>query len=382
MTVPQATPPETGTSNSKLLRAAIWVAIGALIAAAIVCVIMVLVGSAGGLVGRAFLTILLMVAFSGVAILDTYLAPRRPVWFALTSMVVWVVTLLIGAVMIWLPFRDSFTSEYGGGAGRFMSFLLIVLILQLAVLHVRLYVKAWERNRTSFVNIVATITIVLVGLLALMLVFPLMLKEWVHFYDIYWRLTVAVAILAAVGTALVPLVNALFAPRRSAYTHGGQGWPTYADGVTPLPVLTNGQPDWNAYYTGYPTEQQQVWQGQDAATAPVPPSWPAPEPAPAIAPEPAAQPYADAYGTPAAPDWPAPTPPMSAPQQSPAAPEPQHPAPAAQPPAAPAPAQPVAPEQEQPAPPATGPQEPPAPGQSPAPGYEDFPPPPPLPEQR
>ena len=335
MTAPQVTPPDTATSNSKLLRAAIWVAIGALIAAAIVCVIMVLLGSANGIVGRAFLTILLMVAFSGVALLDTYLAPRRPVWFALTSMVVWVVTLLIGAIMIWLPFRSFFEDQYGGGAGRFLAFLLIVLILQLGVLHVRLYVKAWHRHRSTFTNIVAWVTIVLVALLALALVFPLMLREWVRFYDIYWRLTVAIAILAAVGTALVPLVNALFAPHRgAAHPTAPQGWPTYADGFTPLPVLPDGQPDWNAYYTGYPT---QMYQGVDAAAAAPAPAWPAPEQAPAIAPEPVAQPYADPYGAPASPDWPAPAPPSVQP-------------PVAQPPAAP--------------------------------GYEGFPPPPPLPGQR
>jgi hypothetical protein len=175
----------------------------------------------------------------------------------------------------------------------------------------------------------------------------------VHFYDIYWRLTVAIAILAAVGTALVPLVNALFAPHRAAAGPSTvpQGWPTYADGVTPLPVLPDGQPDWNAYYTGYPT---QAYQGMDAAPAapapaappapappaPAPPAqaWPAPEPAPAIAPEPTAapRPYIDPYAMPAESDWPAPAP----------APQPQAP----QPPAAP--------------------------------GYGDYPPPPPLPGQR
>ena len=97
------TEPGAGDSSSSLVRAAIWVAIGALIAAAIVCVVWVLVGTQNGIIGRAFLTILLLAAFAGVAIIDAHLAPRRPAWFALASMVTWVVTLLIGAVMIWLP---------------------------------------------------------------------------------------------------------------------------------------------------------------------------------------------------------------------------------------------------------------------------------------
>ena len=61
-------PPATA-SESKLIRIAIWVAIGALIAAALVCVVWVLIGSQNGLIGRAFLTILLLAAFAGVALI-------------------------------------------------------------------------------------------------------------------------------------------------------------------------------------------------------------------------------------------------------------------------------------------------------------------------
>jgi len=291
MTVP-GTPPTTDTSNSKLIRIAIWVAIGALIAAALVCVVWVLVGTANGIIGRAFLTILLLAAFAGVAILDTHLAPRRPSWFALTSMIVWVVTLLIGAVMIWMPDRSY--AFYDSGFTRFFSFLLIVLILQLGVLHVRLFHKAWTRNRTRFIDVVAIVTIILVALLALMLVFPLMLNEYIRFHDIYWRLVVAIAILAAVGTALVPLVNALFAPKRPRPAAHGPAWPTFVDGVTPLPVLPNGNPDWNAYYTGYPSPGARILALPGAAPGsghPVALQQPAMPAAPAqVAPQPASSP--------------------------------------------------------------------------------------------
>ncbi|WP_200847058.1 hypothetical protein, partial [Microbacterium sp. 18062] len=264
MTVPDTTPaaePET-LRSARLVRAAIWVAIGALIAAAIVSVVWVLVGTQNGIVGRAFLTILLLAAFAGVAILDAHLAPRRPAWFALVSMAGWVVALLVGAFLIWMPersvvsgFGDLYSPSPLTGISRFLSFLLIVLIIQLAILHVRLYTKAVARVPSTFNRITGYITIALVVGLAFMLILPLMLNEWVRFYELYWRLVVAVTILAAVGTALVPLVNLLFAPRRprEAAPQSAPAWPTYADGVTPLPVLQDGSPDWNAYYTGYPT---------------------------------------------------------------------------------------------------------------------------------
>jgi hypothetical protein len=277
--------PSTGAGAPRALRWAIWVALFALIAAAIVCVIWVLVGPENGIVGRAFLTILLLAAFAGVAILDTHLAQRRPAWFALTSMVTWVVTMLLGAFLIWMPADGS---AYFDGVGRFLSFLLIVLVLQLALLHLRLYTKALERHVNGFTRTVGITTIALVAILALMLVIPLTFHEFIDFRDFYWRIVMAVTILAAVGTALVPLVNALFAPKRprpAAYpavgaypqqapgypqgqpaAHTGapapQPWPTFADGVTPLPVMPDGSPDWNAYYTGYPSVPQQSAPGQ------------------------------------------------------------------------------------------------------------------------
>jgi len=278
----------TDASNSKLLRIAIWVAIGALIAAAIVCVVWVLLGPSNDFIGRAFLTILLLAAFAGVAILDAHLAPRRPAWFALTSMIVWVVILIVGAFMIWMPL-----AMYGYGIARFFSFLLIVLILQLGVLHVRLYAKAYLRYVTAFTRIVAAVTVALVAILAFMLVYALMLNEFLDFGEWYWRIVVAVTILAAVGTALIPLINVLFAPKKPrpapvpAPVYAPVAWPTYVDGVTPLPVLPDGSPDWNAYYTGYPTqvapapahhaEDQYPGQWQPPTENPPAQHWPAPE---------------------------------------------------------------------------------------------------------
>jgi len=254
-------PARADATTSPLLRAAIWVAIGALIAAAIVCVVWVLTGSQNGIVGRAFLTILLLAAFAGVAILDAHLAPRRPAWFALASMASWVIALLIGAALIWMPERYSW-----GGFPRLIQFLLVVLILQLVLLHLRLYLKASRRYVTAFTQTVVVITIALVVGLAALLIIPLVIGEYVDFRDLYWRIAVAVAILAAVGTALIPLLNALFAPRkvRSASGYGAAAaqsgsqpellpWPTYVDGVTPLPILPDGSPDWTAYYTGIPS---------------------------------------------------------------------------------------------------------------------------------
>ncbi|UWF77867.1 MULTISPECIES: hypothetical protein [Microbacterium] len=304
-------------NTSLLLRGAIWIAIGALIAAAFVCVVWVLIGDQDGLVGRAFLTIFLLAAFAGVAIAETGLAPNRPDWLALTSMITWIIALLVGAVKIWLP--ESEEEYYGLEAARFLQFLLVVGILQLALLHVRLYLKAARRHVTAFTRGIVIGTLVLLGVLVALLVFALTFPHTFEYGEFYWRIVVAVTILVAVGTTLIPLLNALFAPKRQpapAAAPTVAAWPTYADGRTPLPVMPDGSPDWNAYYTGYPT--------YPAVQQPLQSPAPAATPAAETAGHPQAQTFAgasSAYAGPPSPGFP--PPPPAAPQSPPAAaPEP------------------------------------------------------------
>ncbi len=315
--------PETAKAEKKnmslLIRGAIWIAIGALIAAAIVCVIWVLIGDQDGLIGRAFLTILLLAAFAGIAILEAGLAPNRPDWLALASMVSWIVALLVGAVKIWLPDDE----DYFGGAERFFQLLLVIGILQLALLHVRLFTPAAKRHVTTFTRVIYIVTLVFLVALVAMLIFFLTFPHTFDYVELYWRIVVALTILAAVGTTLVPLLNALFAPKKrpaaaAAAPSAAQAWPTYADGFTPLPVLPDGQPDWNAYYTGYPTAPQQASLPPAAPsqfpTAPTPP----PVAAPTASPVPEAP---DAPAVPVAPAAPVATePPAPAVQEAPPVP--------------------------------------------------------------
>ncbi|WP_288785060.1 hypothetical protein [uncultured Microbacterium sp.] len=332
--------PITSPESNKILRASIWVAIGALIAAALVCVVWVLIGDENGIVGKAFLTVLLLAAFAGVAILETNLAARRPAWLALASMLAWVLILLIGAFLIWMP-----TSGYFGvGAERFFRFILIALIIQGALLHARLLLRAYERHQTTFTTVVTYVTIGLVVILAVMLVLSLMTDEFVTYRPLYWRVVVALAILAAVGTAIVPLVNALFAPKApraaapapyngvppaygrvpaAALTPAPLPWPTFADGVTPLPALPDGTPDWNAYYTGRPTYAPAASAAQ--ASQPMSAAAAAPTAAAPAAPPTGAAPAAPPTGAPASDPAAAPwyrgyPPPPPVPTQPPVAP--------------------------------------------------------------
>jgi hypothetical protein len=172
-------------------------------------------------------------------------------------------------------YNDFDLYGWDNGVTRFLEFLAIVLVLRLALLHVRLYLKAHARYVTTFTTVVTIVTIALLGILVVMLLIPLLFPRELDYAEFYWRVVVALAILVAVGTALIPLINALSAPKKPArpraaphpYPAPTQQWPTYADGRTPLPVMPDGTPDWNAYYTGYPT-----YGPAQHAQAPLPPA--------------------------------------------------------------------------------------------------------------
>ena len=309
----------------KLIRGAIYIAIAALLLAAIVCVVWVFMPNQGSLIGRAFLTILLLAAFSGAVLLDANLAGNRPPWLVLASVVTWVIALLVGAVKIWAPMAPE-EFHYGSSMVRFMQLLCVVGLLQLGLLHQRLYWQAHRRYVTGFTRAIAIATTALLAAMILMLVFFLTFPYAIEYSEWYWRIVIALAILAAVGTLVLPLLNALFAPRERVERPASQpvappvaaypgmqapvqqGWPTFVDGVTPLPVLPDGAPDWEAYRTGVPSPG--AWVPGRAAPAPQPAA-PQAQPAPV---QPAPQPAA-------APQVP-PVPPAPAPPQTHTAPHP------------------------------------------------------------
>lgn len=286
---------------SRVLRGAIWIAIGALIAAAVVCVVWVLVGPQGNaLVARAFLTILLLAGFSACVLMEANLADRRPSWLVLASMVGWVLVLLVGAAKIWAPFPvvdpewgDPYVDENVGE--RIWHFLLSIGVVQLAVWHQHFLWKAHQRHVTAFTRAITITTTALTGALVVMLLLYLAFADLTDFGEFYWRVVVALTILVVVGTLMIPLLNALFAPRRprpvpqpAAYAPQAVPqpmWPTYADGRTPLPVLPDGSPDWQAYYTGVPSVPQPAPGATGAPTHPAPQ---APQAAAPAAPTPAA----------------------------------------------------------------------------------------------
>lgn len=273
--------PQPTEHASPVMRNIIWVAMGALIASALVCVVWVLVGNQDGLIGRAFLTIVLLAGFAAIALAVAHGVGSRPTWLSRAQLVVWIVVVLVGAVKIWMPRGEE---SWGWATERFFHFLLVIGLLHLALLHVRLYVTASLRYVTTATKAISYVTLALLGILVVMLVVYLTVPHLFYYPDVYWRIVASLAILVAVGTIMIPLLNAQFAPRqpkaaRVRYGTTSNGWPTYADGRTPLPQLADGKPDWAAYYA-----HLQSWQAAAPAAAVA-----AEAPAEVLAPEPVAE---------------------------------------------------------------------------------------------
>ena len=232
-----------------LMRGAMWVAIAALIAGAVLCVFWVLVSPEGGVIPKAFMTILALAGFAGTSLLDAQLAARRPSWLVVASMASWVLVLLCTLSLIWVP------TGYVYPVAKVWFFILIVLFVQLTLLHQRLLWRAHRRHVTGFTRALTVVTSAFVLALLVMALVPLTLPTYFVYPEVYGRIMVSLAILGAVGTALVPIITTMFGPKRGAALAAARPlpWPTYRDGMTPLPILPDGQPDFEAQRTGVPS---------------------------------------------------------------------------------------------------------------------------------
>ncbi len=266
---------ETASLLTEVRKKTLWISIGALILTALFSVGLVLFSPEAQVIGKAFTTVLLLAGFSGIIVLLTKVSEKQNPYVALVSMVSWILILLIGVVKIWwdlVPVDEYY--YYLNSAGEFGQFVLIVGVIQLAVLHFSLYTRLFFGVKSKFHQITGKVTVLIVFAIAAMIVIPLTLTQY-DYSDFYWRGVVALSILGAVGTTLLPLVNALTrtdskktvidglppaitpvaVPQVQEFIPVPQGWPVFSDGKTPLPILFDGSPDYQAFYSGQVSPQ-------------------------------------------------------------------------------------------------------------------------------
>lgn len=324
----------TGTTGrSRTMTMALWLAIGMLIAAALLGGYFIIVGDQANVAGRAWMTLLLVAVFAGAVVLDANVSNGPNRWYMAASTIINAVLVAIGLMKLWNGWlQPDDTADPGVWAAQIGRFLAVVVLLRLALLITQVYGLYFVvRAKTTATRVSAIVTLVFVWATALILAIPSSFPE-PDWPDWWWRAAGATSLIAVV-TMVIPLIVRAFEPKE----------PKPAAPVYP-PQPGYGQPGYGQPGYGQPGYGQpgygQPGYGQPPAAPPQHPGY-APQQYPAYPPQPGypqqapAAPPASPVAQPPAP----PAPPVAQPPAPPAPPAPQ----VAQPPAPPAP--PVPPQQ-------------------------------------
>lgn len=227
----------------KLVLQAIIVAV---LAAAAIAIWAIIAGTFGALEQKLLAVVLVFLGFAFFALFDAAVLARRNERLALASVAVALVLLVAGVVKVGV----AQTSDTWGDHGVWQEFsfwMALAFVDRVALLWIWLLDEGRRVARRPLLRGLAVATTGLVVVLALLLSGPL-LTEPEHLPDAYWRATAVAAVLALLGTALLPLLGWLLRDRTPAVVPppGTRrlAWPRYEDG-TPLPADAEGRPDYS-----------------------------------------------------------------------------------------------------------------------------------------
>ena len=189
-------------------RAAVVVLIVSFSATALVGCVVLLTSGFGETQGRVILTTLLIGVFSSVSLchLAVVSRPVRAVGFA--GLVVSAVALVLGLVLIWVP--------WGAGSwqllGQAFRWFGTAGILALTLAQVNLLLLLAGRRRHAIVRVGLPVTIAAAAVVAVMLVIPILTDGDIPGSgagDLYWRLFGVVGIVDALGVVALPVLARL-----------------------------------------------------------------------------------------------------------------------------------------------------------------------------
>jgi hypothetical protein len=209
---PQA--PETPTvRRSRAATMSLFLAIGALIAAAVLGGYFIIVGDQANIAGRAWMTLLLVGLFAGAVVLDANVGNGPNRWYLGVSTIVNVVLVAIGLIKLWNGWlQPEDTAAASVWFVQTMRLVLIIVLFRLALLFTQLYGLYFvTRARSQVGKITAILTIGLVWVTALILAIPAAFPE-PEWPDWWWRVAGA-ATLVAVVTTVIPLIVRAFEPK-------------------------------------------------------------------------------------------------------------------------------------------------------------------------
>lgn len=254
----------------------LFLAIGALIAAAVLGGYFIIVGDQANIAGRAWLTLMLVGLFAGAVVLDANVGNGPNRWYLGVSTIVNVVLVAIGLLKLWNGWlQPEDTSAASVWFVQTLRLLLIIVLFRLALLFTQLYGLYFvARARSQVGKLVAILTIGLVWVTALVLAIPAAFPE-PEWPDWWWRVAGATTLVAVV-TTVIPLILRAFEPKAPKPLRPvQQGYPVQQYPVQQAPVQQYPVQQAPGYYGQAPVQQAPVQQVQ-----PVPPGVPVQQPVP------------------------------------------------------------------------------------------------------
>jgi hypothetical protein len=223
----------------------LYLAIGALVAAAGLGGYFIIVGDQANIAGRAWLTLMLVGLFAGAVVLDANVGNGPNRWYLGVSTIVNVVLVAIGLLKLWNGWlQPEDTAAASVWFVQSLRLVLIVVLLRLALLFTQLYGLYFvTRARSQVGRLMAIVTIGLVWITALILAIPAAFPapEWP---DWWWRVAGATTLVAVV-TTVIPLILRAFEPKepkpprpvvQQPVYPAQQGYPVQQAPVQPAPV--------------------------------------------------------------------------------------------------------------------------------------------------
>src|SRR5688572_20751318 len=204
-------PDQAGEQRRLLARALLLMAIAALSLAALAAIVILLFGSFGETEGKILLTVLAIAGYSLTGLAATTALGRAPLWLGPTGLGVSAVGFVLAVSLIW-------TTPEGSLLGRLMG---TFFVLAVAIAHAALLLLLTRHVGEKSVLIARRATLVASSVLSVMIIVP-MLSAWEPAAG-YFRLLGAVAVLAVLGTLLVPILWKL-----AAGADAPRGWATGA----------------------------------------------------------------------------------------------------------------------------------------------------------
>ncbi|HEY0248338.1 MAG TPA: hypothetical protein VGC45_08745 [Gryllotalpicola sp.] len=199
--------------------AALWLTIGTLVAAAVLGGVFIIVGDQANIAGRAWLTLLLVVAFAGVVLLDGSNSDGPNHWYLPASTLLDVFLVAIGLLKLWNgPLQPADTASGSVWSGQLALWVGAVAVVRIALLITQLYwLYVVARAKLPATRVTGMLTVALVWLTALVFVIPLSFPNLrpiglSGYADWWWRIAGATALVMAVSV-VIPLVVRAFEPR-------------------------------------------------------------------------------------------------------------------------------------------------------------------------